>query len=778
MSRYGFPADDYTPHGYLANPHAVAHSWSDGEGGCLRSSRTHLGVGWQLPWALQAKASADLVVALECRGERIVSRADFSACDVFSPHHSATLLTLRWQAFGRTWDASYVQVDADRLGLELVSSALPGEPDGPVSDPVVLTVGVVGWRQPGGDSPAPAVRRDGLLSLGEPFGGWRLDVGDALVTTADGRILLQHPETDEDAGWLTLGLTDRAAAAASVLLPPGDSIVRASAARVALQADANAPAFDPSDIVQAVARARRADDRFWSKAARLVGDWPHHWRRGWVYDIETTRMCMIPAGGVFTDVWPAWMIQWPRAVVAEGTLDVARLAYADPALALRAALSLFRDTTADNIPCIFQYGEPNMVAADGGVCGTSPAWCVPFYNLELLYRRTLDRAWLAAIYPHLARYLSWWLRERTDADGWAVYKCTWEAGEDDTPRLDPERRGDNVVSEYVRPVELQATKALSAGVLARFASALGQSDEVARWERVQSDFAERTGQLWDDEAGRFRDWDRRRAGFLQPASAGETNYWGIDPCRYSALAFTPVLAGLATGAQARALGRELEAYGGPPWTLWASWSYVVLEAACQLSQSAWAGTIAAGIVDRVYRELDARQIDAPSHPTPGVAREYWPLDLDTWASCEGYGWGANTATLLMRQIVGFREGPLETDPTPGAPGWRAPVLRFSLAPQLPDDLLVPGAVYKVVNLPYRGAQLSIGYRVERAATDAEPAQLTALVAAEAPTSCAAVVNATAVAVPARPVPVVAAEHTWPLRNGEAISITLQPVPAG
>jgi hypothetical protein len=96
-------------------------------------------------------------------------------------------------------------------------------------------------------------------------------------------------------------------------------------------------------------------------------------------------MCIFPPGGVFTDVWPAWMIQWPRAVVAEGTLDVARLAYADPQLALRAALSLFRDTTADNIPCIFQHGEPNMVAADGSVCGTSPAWCVPFYNLERLF---------------------------------------------------------------------------------------------------------------------------------------------------------------------------------------------------------------------------------------------------------------------------------------------------------------------------------------------------------------------------------------------------------
>jgi hypothetical protein len=103
MPQYGFPPDDYTPHGYLANPHAVAHSWSDGEGGCLRSSRSHLGVGWQLPWALKAQASADFVVALECGEERLVTRADFASCGLFSPHHSSQLLTYRWQAFGYTW---------------------------------------------------------------------------------------------------------------------------------------------------------------------------------------------------------------------------------------------------------------------------------------------------------------------------------------------------------------------------------------------------------------------------------------------------------------------------------------------------------------------------------------------------------------------------------------------------------------------------------------------------------------------------------------------------
>ena len=101
---------------------------------------------------------------------------------------------------------------------------------------------------------------------------------------------------------------------------------------------------------------------------------------------------MYPAGGVFHDEWPSWMISWPRVVVAEGTLDVLRFSYADPARALRLARTIFADAPAANVPCIFQGGEPNMVAKDGAICGTSPAWCLPFYNLWLLYCRTLAEA--------------------------------------------------------------------------------------------------------------------------------------------------------------------------------------------------------------------------------------------------------------------------------------------------------------------------------------------------------------------------------------------------
>jgi hypothetical protein len=197
----------------------------------------------------------------------------------------------------------------------------------------------------------------------------------------------------------------------------------------------------------------------------------------------------------------------------------------------------------------------------------------------------------------------------------------------------------------------------------------------------------------------------------------------------------------------------------------------VLEAASRLDRGAWAGQIAAGIVDRVYRELDAREIATPAHPTPGVAREYWPLDLDSWASCEGYGWGANTATMLMRQVFGFWEGPDEEgdDLQPSAPGWRVGRLRFHLKPNLPAHLLEVGRVYRVANMPYQGVQLNIGYRVESVPEDGSPAMLMALIAVDIPTGWFASSNGTRIGADA-----VAAEHARPVRNGDTLAVSLLP----
>ena len=78
------------------------------------------------------------------------------------------------------------------------------------------------------------------------------------------------------------------------------------------------------------------DAAFYATCPTLDGDWPAHWREGLHHDFETTRLLVQPPRGIFNDVWPSWMAAWPRVVMAEGTLDMLRLAYADPTLAQRA----------------------------------------------------------------------------------------------------------------------------------------------------------------------------------------------------------------------------------------------------------------------------------------------------------------------------------------------------------------------------------------------------------------------------------------------------------
>ena len=355
---------------------------------------------------------------------------------------------------------------------------------------------------------------------------------------------------------------------------------------------------------------------------RLDGDWPAAWKNGFVYDLETTRMCTFPAMGVFRDVWPTWMASYPRVVLAEGSMDMMRLAYADPDLAQRAILTMFRDAYLPNVPCMHAEGQPNMIAADGSICGTSPAWCLPFYNIYLVYLRTLDKAWLEQIYPHLVSFTEWWLTYRTDPEGYVNYKCTWEAGEDCSTRLDPEGTGSADISGIVRPVETQSTMAHCCHVLAQFARELGREDEARRWEERKADFVARTWEMFDPEAGRFRDVDLRTGGFLD--DSGPADYWDSNPKRYSVLSLTALILGVAAPEQTDAMRREIPHYGQAPWSLWPSWSYVVQEAANEAGLLDFAGENAWRIIDRVYADSDRRSFGPYQRGFPGVAREYWP----------------------------------------------------------------------------------------------------------------------------------------------------------
>jgi hypothetical protein len=368
------------------------------------------------------------------------------------------------------------------------------------------------------------------------------------------------------------------------------------------------------------------------------------------------------------------------------------------------------------VPCVFQGGEYNMVAADGSRCGTSPAWCLPFLNLELLYLRTLDRQWLAQVYPHAAAYLEWWLEHRVDAEGWVVYKCTWESGEDGNPRLDPSATGDADISGHLRPVELQATMAHAAAVLAFFAAELGLARDIPRWRRVENDFRERTRQLFDAATGRYRDWLIAEGRFQEPCP--DKPYWGIDPCRYSAQSLTPLLIGEHLAEE------EVWRHACAPWTLWPSWTVTLVESAAAAGLYAGIGELACATIDRVYRVTTRRDVGSLARPLPGSAPEFWPADWRTYGGSDAYGWGATTANLLIRHLFGFKESRV-TD------GWVA-----ELTPAFPTILLAAGQRYGMRSLNYRGLRFDLSYTVVQGGLLAEldlrdnPRQCTVLRAGE------------------------------------------------
>jgi hypothetical protein len=707
----GFPLDDYTPFGYLANPAARATSWQEHHGGALRTALDAVGLGWAYPWDRRPTATVELTLALTAGERRYVEREQWEALGLHAAYHSARRLTLDWTVTDVIGSCAFVLADADtlvahltlrneapfarrlgcqvlaRVGREVGTPAVAATADGwrlalPPDRVPHVGEGAADAEGTAG-APAPTHR----LRLLHQAGGQVAPVGPLECSTMVGPAVPSAGAGPSRRGASLAGLA--AGHDWTIDLAPG-----ATAHLVVLHSSGPTGAVD----WQAAEAAALADDAaFYGGAPLLSGDWPATWRRGWVYDLESTRLCLRPPGGIFTDVWPAWMVQWPRVVVAEGTLDMLRLGYAAPDLAQRAVLTLFRDAPAPNVPCVFEGGEPNMVAKDGAICGTSPAWCLPFYNIEALFRWTLDRAWLARLYPSLAAYLRWWLRHRVDADGWVVYRCTWEAGEDNSPRLDPAGEGDHVITEFTRPVELQAMMALSAAVLGRLAGELGDRAAADEWATVAADYRARTGALWDETTGRFRDWDKRRDAFVQPI--GQAAYWDADPVRYSPLSLTPLLDGIASPEQAARLVDELPAYDTPPWCDWPSWTYAVVESAAAAGQHALGARMATRIVERIYRRNDRRSLAGLVRPLPGVAPEYWPTDAPSYTGSDGYGWGATTLSLVLRQVIGFTES-AATD------GWSC-----CLTPGLPAVWGRPGRTYWLRGLRYRGRRIDLGYEV-------------------------------------------------------------------
>jgi hypothetical protein len=654
----GFPLDRYTPHGYLDNPR---HAWRTSRSGVLRSL-PGIGFAWHVPsypgpygkrWIYQAELQLEL---------------DPRPADLYVEHHTTTLFRYR--------------AGAASAELFLDGETIVARIEAPVGTKVAARATYRRQLGQSGDWDF------GLLARQDADGGGHLAVyaeGTAFVLKADqppGAVDLPAPDT----AW-----PDRSAPIEKTILH-GYVVPESGTLRVVLaRAESSLAAARAADASLAKAdqtRAARlhADNQFWGGAPRLAGDWPDHWRRGFVYDLETLRAIVRPSAGVYRSRWDGMQIQVPRVVLAETALDMLLLSYADPETAQEVVLGTLRDAIAPNVPCTREDGSVNMVAVDGSACGTSPAWCWPFWCIGLIYRRTGDHVWLRELVPHLDAYLDWWLANRVGAEGQPFYLCGWESGQDASPRFNAAERGGGGI-EGIRPVDLYAAIAQSARLLAGWLAELGAdtadtSDTFPRmserWRAVAEDYTERTRAMWD--SGWFHDWTAT----------------GPTPVR-DPMQIAPLMCGVATPEQVGALRSHLHhlpGHGEYSPLEWPPVALTVLESAFQAGERAWTTETAVGLLERVWSATDAPTHE-PERPLPGVAHEHWP-PAGEWHT-EGYGWGAATVLLFLRYVAGVRDEPeLE---------------ELAVEPHLPEGLRVPGRTYQVLNLPWRGERVDLTYSV-------------------------------------------------------------------
>lgn len=630
-----FPIDDYTPHGYLNTP---THTRNLSPRGVLRSHGA--GFRWHYP------AHAGMY-----GGRREIYRAGFrfalggalelSDFDVVSsPYHSMNLFVLDLSHSGTTLHATFHLVGEHAL---CASATVQGTARVAVVVEYTRTIAACGeWGESGlvgrivdGDLVLQSFE-DGdafVIHASQPFAdiGITTDLAHAAAWTS-----LQAPGLPGEGFVAVTGRRGETVALFATLgfAAPCEQIdlymTRGKTLRMAQHRQRAARRTADADRV----RKKAEDDAFWARAPLLEGDWPSHWRRGMVYDLETLRMMVRTPAGIYRHIWDAMQIQAPRVVLAEAAIDALLLAYADPVLAQHLLYGTFADAPEPNVPCSREDGSYNMVAADGTVCGTAPAWGYPWLVLKWLTALHPNREWLVTIYPLLEAYLRWWLENRRDDAGWFVYACSWESGQDDSPRFGDQPLGGGHPVRHVRPVDLHAAFAHACLVMSDMARTLERTADASNWMALAEEYVARTDALWQDAFNRYADYDTR---------AGRATV--ID----DVMLLAPVALGVARPECKNAL-RSAIARITPDTLTWPMFAWTATEAALCAGLIDHAAELATAVIDRAYTFWDARQAQ-PDCTLPGVACEYWPLD----GRCggEGYGWGAFAIHLMLHVLVGL-----------------------------------------------------------------------------------------------------------------------------
>lgn len=695
-----FPKGKYTPFGYLDNPY---HFWALHPSGVLRSAPA-VGFGLYFPAGPGGYFDYDknsvyrifLRLGFRLGGRVLFEPKDFSDAGVklISSHHSKNILTYSFSVPPITVTAPFFLVGENTMAcaLEFENSGA-GDQEVEVRAIAKLELGASAWWGRDGiagyDQPAEDLVHLRSFAAGPVFAlkcvapsSERLVSDDEATVAAwvQGKASTQHRATAYFPKALTAGskFLLRVPAHGAVQRPV---YLSRSVDERRVAGELRAARAQASDAFR---QKREEDARFWSRAPRLEGDFPGAWKNSWVYDFETLRMMVRRPLGLYRHSWDAMQIQAPRNVLAETSIDMWTLSYADEETAKAVLLGQFQDALEPNVPCMREDGTMNMVAADGSECGTALQWCYPFYCLESVFLRTLDRSWLSALYPCLAAYLEWTLKNRRDPDGWIVAKCSWETGMDASSRFLLQQPTGGELIEFVRVAELQAAMSHAARAMRRFAEVLGKAEDFARWDSLASTYAEKTRQLWHEDW--FYDVDARSGRPIVIPGHREVTQVG------------PVMCGVATAEQVRALIPKMREYETNQkfWLEWPSHVLPYLESVWRAGDREFLSRVLFQIIDRVYASMDRRELGPEKKlGWPGVSCEVWGVHGAYGG--EGYGWGASLPAHIIRNLIGFRE--LE-EPRG---------FQFVLGPNLPEALLAKGKIFRLRSLHYRGQSFDLHY---------------------------------------------------------------------
>ncbi len=705
----GFPPGDYSPFGYLDNPW---HTWDLHPSGVLRSL-PGIGFGLYFPagpggyfdYKRNNVYAAELALGVRVGPRTYLDPSDYQPGQLTAIHHTKNLLACHFKDGDVEVECAFFQVTEDALAAE-VRLANHGRENQYVDILASHTYQLGGSQWWGGDGITGGFDGDSGMVWTRSFaagtvfacGGDQRSTGHHFSDRADDRRnwLAKEGGSGKSVSYgtdpLYAGLTFEANLAGSA--EKKLTLLMARGANLKLALKRARAALDVS--LQEKRRKIAADQAFWSASPTIKGDWPAHWKHGWVYDFETLRTMVRRPVGLYKHPWDAMQIQAPRNVLAETSIDMWALSYADPSSAKEVFLGQFLDAVADNIPCMREDGVMNMVAADGSECGTSISWCFPFFCAESIYNRTHDREWLRALYPRMSALLRWTLKNRSDADGYIVGKCSWETGMDTSKRFQIQQPTGAELVGFLRLVELQAAASHAGAVLAHFASILSDNQSKPQWLRIRAEYAEKTQSLWRGDW--FHDFDSRARKLVENADR--------DPSQAA-----PAFCGVSTPDQDRALLTTLRSMfermqkksdrpesSADEALNWSSFVLPFVESAHAAGDGRLASATVEAICERIYRSMDRRTLEAPDAPH---ARLGWPgTSCEIWGAHgafggEVYGWGAVMPAHIIRNLIGFRE----TD----RPG------QFVLGPGFGPALAGAGKRYTLQGLRYGGGRIGVSY---------------------------------------------------------------------